>query len=71
VLYGIDQQGLVNQVTRVISNSMHVDIKKINFQTDEELFKGTLTMRVNNKQTLKKLKQRLLKITGIEKVARQ
>ena len=50
---------------------MNVDIKKINFQTEEELFKGTLTMRVNNKQTLKKLKQRLLKITGIEKVARQ
>ena len=71
VLHGIDQQGLVNQVTRVISNSMNVDIKKINFQTEEELFKGTLTMRVNNKQTLKKLKQRLLKITGIEKVARQ
>ncbi len=71
VLYGIDHQGLVNQVTRVISNSMHIDIKKINFQTDQELFKGTLTMRVNNKQTLKKLKQRLLKITGIEKVTRQ
>ena len=71
VLHGIDQQGLVNQVTRLISNSMNVDIKKINFQTEEELFKGTLTMRVNNKQTLKKLKKRLLKITGIEKVARQ
>ncbi len=71
VLHGIDHQGLVNQVTRLISNSMNVDIKKINFQTEEELFKGTLTMRVNNKQTLKKLKKRLLKITGIEKVARQ
>ncbi|MDB2701755.1 RelA/SpoT family protein [Flavobacteriaceae bacterium] len=71
VLHGIDQKGLVNQVTRLISNSMNVDIKKINFQTEEELFKGTLTMRVNNKQTLKKLKKRLLKITGIEKVARQ
>ncbi len=71
VLHGIDQQGLVNQVTRLISNSMNVDIKKINFQTEEELFKGTLTMRVNNKQTLKKLKKRLLKITGIEKVVRQ
>lgn len=71
VLHGIDHQGLVNQVTRLISNSMNVDIKKINFQTEEELFKGTLTMRVNNKQTLKKLKKRLLKITGIEKVVRQ
>ena len=71
VLTGIDQKGLVNQVTRVISNNMNVDIKKINFYTDEELFKGVLTMRVDNKYTLKKLKQRLLKINGIEKVGRQ
>ncbi len=70
VLTGIDQKGLVNQVTRVISNNMNVDIKKINFYTDEELFKGVITMRVNNKGTLKKLKQQLLKITGIDKVGR-
>ena len=71
VLTGIDQKGLVNQVTRVISNNMSVDIKKINFYTDQELFKGIITMRVDNKNTLKKLKQRLLKINGIEKVGRQ
>ena len=68
-LSGIDQ-GLVNQVTRVISNNLNVDIKKINFHTEEELFKGIITMRVNNKGTLKKLKQQLLKINGIEKVSR-
>lgn len=69
-LSGIDQKGLVNQVTRVISNNLNVDIKKINFYTDEELFKGIITMRVNNKGTLKKLKEQLRKITGIEKVTR-
>ena len=69
-LTGIDQKGLVNQVTRVISNNMNIDIKKINFYTDEELFRGIITMRVNNKGTLKKLKQQLLKIAGIEKVGR-
>ena len=69
-LSGIDQKGLVNQVTRVISNNLNVDIKKINFHTEEELFKGIITMRVNNKGTLKKLKQQLMKINGIEKVSR-
>ena len=69
-LSGIDQKGLVNQVTRVISNNLNVDIKKINFYTEEELFKGIITMRVNNKGTLKKLKQQLMKISGIEKVSR-
>ena len=35
---GIDQKGLVNQVTRIISNHMNIDIKKMNFYT-ENLFK--------------------------------
>ena len=45
-------------------------LRKLTFYTDEELFKGVITMRVNNKGTLKKLKQQLLKIVGIEKVGR-
>ena len=32
---------------------MNVDIKKINFYTDQELFRGIITMRVNNKGTKK------------------
>ena len=71
ILSGIDKKGLVNEVTRVISNSLHVDIKKINFFTDEELFQGKITLRVINKAMLKKLKDKLLKIPGIEKVSRQ
>ncbi len=71
VLSGIDQKGLVNQVTRVISSNEKVDIKKINFYTDQELFKGVLTLKVANKSSLKRLKDRLLKIPGIEKVGRK
>lgn len=71
ILTGFDQKGLVNEVTRVISNNINVDIKKINFYTDEELFKGILTVRVNNKDNLRRLKQQLLKINGIEKVSRK
>ncbi|MGB2475508.1 MAG: RelA/SpoT family protein [Flavobacteriaceae bacterium] len=71
MLTGFDQKGLVNQVTRVISNNINVDIKKINFHTEEELFKGIITMRVNNKETLRKLKRQLLEINGIEKVSRR
>lgn len=71
ILTGLDQKGLVNEVTRVISNNVNVDIKKINFYTDEELFRGILTIRINNKDNLKKLKQELLKVNGIEKVSRK
>lgn len=71
VLTGFDQKGLVNEVTRVIANNTFVDIKKINFYTNEELFQGVLTVRVNNKDNLKRLKQQLMKINGIEKVSRK
>lgn len=71
VLTGFDKKGMVNEVTRLISSNMHVDIKKINFFTEEELFQGKITLKVANKAMLKKLKERLMKIPGIEKVSRQ
>ena len=68
---GIDQKGLVNQVTRIISNHMNIDIKKMNFYTEENLFKGNILIRVNNQDSIKKLTQKLLTISGIEKIARK
>ena len=50
---GIDQKGLVNQVTRIISNYMNIDIKKMNFYTDENLFRGNILIRVNNHDHIK------------------
>ncbi len=67
---GIDQKGLVNQVTRIISNHMNIDIKKMNFYTEENLFKGNILIRVNNQDHIKKLIEKLLTISGIEKIAR-
>ncbi len=71
-LHGIDQLGLVNQITRVISNNMHVDIFKLSFEKEEEdLFNGSISVRVKNISTLNKLSNNLLKINGIEKVTRE
>jgi guanosine-3',5'-bis(diphosphate) 3'-pyrophosphohydrolase len=70
-LSGIDQTGLVNQVTRVISNNMNVDIFKLNFDTEEGLFNGSISIGIKNSATLDKLVNNLLKINGIEKVARE
>ena len=70
-LSGIDQTGIVNQVTRVISNNMNVDIFKLNFDTEEGLFNGSISVGIKNSATLDKLVNNLLKINGIEKVARE
>ena len=67
---GIDNLGLVNEVTKVISANMHVNIKNINFETDDGLFSGKITVVVKNNTLVNKLMNNLKKITGIDKVSR-
>jgi len=58
-------------VTRVISNNMNVDIFKLNFDSEEGLFNGSISVGIKNSVTLDKLVNNLLKINGIEKVTRE
>lgn len=67
---GIDQMGLVSDVTRVISNNMHVNMKKISFESDDGIFKGKVTVVVKNKNILNKLVENIKKVNGIEQVTR-
>ena len=67
---GIDNLGLVNEVTKLISNSMHVNIKNISFESDDGIFTGKITVVVKNTNLVKKLMDRIKKINGIEKVHR-
>ena len=67
---GIDQLGLVNSLTKIISNNMNVNMRKINFQTDDGLFNGHITVSVKNKKTIDKLIGNIKKINGIDRVIR-
>ncbi|WP_276390168.1 RelA/SpoT family protein [Eudoraea chungangensis] len=69
-LTGIDNIGLVNEITKVISDNMHVNIRNLNFSTDGGTFTGKITVVVKNKSILKKLINNLKQIGGIEKVTR-
>jgi len=69
-LTGIDRLGLVNSITKVISENMNVNIKSIKFDTDSGVFNGEITVEVNNNNFVEKLMERLQKINGIEKVYR-
>jgi GTP pyrophosphokinase len=67
---GIDRLGLVNSITKVVSENMNVNIKSIKFDTNSELFNGEISVEVNNNNFVIKLMERLQKINGIEKVFR-
>ncbi|PNQ73302.1 RelA/SpoT family protein [Hanstruepera neustonica] len=69
-LSGIDNLGLVNNITKVISSNMHVNMKSISFESDDGIFSGKINVVVKNNNMLKKLMDNLKKINGIDKVSR-
>lgn len=69
-LTGIDNLGLVNEITAIISDNMHVNMRNLNFGTDGGTFTGRITVVVKNKSILKKLMDNLKRINGIDKVTR-
>ncbi len=69
-LSGIDNLGLVNEITKVISSNMHVNMKSLSFDSDDGIFSGKINVVVRNNTLLKKLMENLKKINGIDKVTR-
>ena len=70
LISGIDTIGLVNEVTRVISNNLHIDMKSVHFDTDDGTFTGKIIVVVKNKSILDNLVKNIKKINGIDKVSR-
>ena len=70
-LNGLDNLGLVSEITKEISNNLHVNMRNISFDSHDSVFQGKITVIVKNKTILKKLMTRLKKINGIDKVTRE
>ncbi len=69
-LTGIDNLGLISEITKIISGNMHVNMRNLNFNTDGGTFSGKITVVVKNKGMLKKVIENLKQINGIDKVTR-
>ena len=67
---GMDVMGLTNQLTKVISNQMHVNIQSISLSSEAGIFKGQITVMVQNNVILKKLIENIKTVDGIDKVTR-
>ena len=68
---GIDDIGLINNITSLISNSMNVNMNRISFETNDGTFSGFISVEVKNRVILRKLLKKLSSIYGIEKVSRK
>jgi len=67
---GMDTLGLTNELTKVISNNMHVNIQSISLSGEAGMFNGQVAVIVNNNNILKKLIENIRKIDGVDKVTR-
>jgi GTP pyrophosphokinase len=67
---GLDKKGIVNNLTRIITNTMNVYIHNINIYGDHGVFEGKLSISVKNKTQLTKLITSIKKVEGVQKVER-
>ncbi|MCC2547203.1 RelA/SpoT family protein [Hymenobacter sp. BT175] len=67
---GSDRVGLVNDVTRIISNSLKVNMRSITIDSDDGIFEGQIMVFVNDTDHLQKMIQRLSKVNGVLLVER-
>ena len=68
---GIDKMGLVNNITKVISENMNINMKRLNFESDSGIFKGNIIMSVKTNQEADKLIKKLKVLNGIDKIKRR
>ncbi|TGE23148.1 RelA/SpoT family protein [Hymenobacter metallicola] len=67
---GSDRVGLVNDVTRIISNSLKVNMRSITIDSNDGFFEGQIMVFVNDTDHLNKMIQRLSKVNGVLLVER-
>jgi GTP pyrophosphokinase len=67
---GTDRVGLVNDVTRIISNELKVNMRSITIDTNDGIFEGNIMLFVHDTTHLETLMRKLYKVDGIVNVTR-
>lgn len=65
---GIDRIGMLNEVTKVISEQLNVNIHKITISCDEGIFDGTLELLVHDRDDIKTIMKKLKAIKGMQEI---
>lgn len=67
---GTDRVGLINDVSKVISEELKVNMSSLSFKTDQGIFSGEIMLYVNDTRHLEVLISKLEKVEGVVKVSR-
>jgi len=69
-IVGIDDVGLVNRITTVISQDFKINIRSITISSNQGIFEGSIMVYVNNTEHLENLIKKLKQIKGITGITR-
>lgn len=67
---GIDEVGLVNNITKIISNEHNINMRSISFDTNDGTFEGTVMVFVHDTHHLTDLMKKLKTVNGVLTVTR-
>jgi GTP diphosphokinase / guanosine-3',5'-bis(diphosphate) 3'-diphosphatase len=67
---GLDDVGIVNKITTVISGDLKINMRSMSIESKDGIFEGTFTVFVHDKNELNALCDRLEKLSGIQQVSR-
>ncbi len=68
---GIDDIGVMNKITNIISSDMKINMRSISLDTKDGIFEGTITLYVHDTAQLDVLINRLKSIEGLLSISRQ
>lgn len=69
-LHGIDQLGMVNEITNIVSQDMDINMRSVHFESIDGVFEGEIRVYVTNRQHLNDLMGLLKKVKGVNQVER-
>jgi GTP pyrophosphokinase len=69
-IIGLDDVGVINKITNVISGDLRINISGLSIDSREGLFEGTIKVFVHDKEELEELVNRLKSLNGIQTVDR-
>lgn len=69
-IVGMDDVGVVNKITNLISGELKINISALTIEAKEGVFMGNIRLYVHDKEELDELVQRLQNLDGIESVER-
>jgi len=67
---GIDELGIINNITRLISDELNLNIRSIKVETNDGTFEGDLKIYIKDTNRLNQLINNIKKIKGVQKVQR-